>query len=523
MSKTCLHVFCVVAVLCCMAPLSAELPGRLSVSGDRIVDDAGRTVILRGMNVGSKSQRDGHLSWQTPEDYHNLRRWGMTAIRYMIFWGAVEPEPGVYDEEYLRGVDGRIAWARDAGLHVILDMHQDLWGFAVPGGNGMPDWATLDDGQPHKTIGGAWSTAYFVSPKVHRAFDNFWANAPGPDGVGLQDRFALAWRHVAERYRDNPTVAGFDILNEPFIGSEIRRIAVDLWRAFPDIFMDADMPKSAGEFFASLKEEPYPGWFNKAMDEPRRHEHALSVIAPTLHAFERGKMMPMYRRVHAAVREVHPVGIFFLEPCVLANVGTPSAVEPLTDAAGMRDPLQAYMPHFYDITVDTSLAHAPSENRLNVMMRNREAEARRMGMPLLIGEWGAFYGNRDCGDAGRLMGEMLTRSTVGDFYWEYHKGMAGTSYFESLDRPSAVAVGGVPERLSLDRDGASFVMAWTESAGVTAPTLVHLPDAWRGGNVQLEPAGPGHGFEPDSRFPDTVRLVIPPAGNGARRVLTVTR
>jgi len=45
-------------------------------------------------------------------------------------------------------------------------------------------------------------------------------------------------------------------------------------------------------------------------------------------------------------------------------VGTPSFLEPLTDTQGRRDPQQAYMPHFYDITVDTDLAWEPSANRL---------------------------------------------------------------------------------------------------------------------------------------------------------------
>ena len=53
-----------------------------------------------------------------------------------------------------------------------------------------------------------------------RAYDHFWANDPGPGGVGLQDRYAAAWRHVAARFRDAPGVQGFDLFNEPFPGSQ---------------------------------------------------------------------------------------------------------------------------------------------------------------------------------------------------------------------------------------------------------------------------------------------------------------
>jgi endoglycosylceramidase len=62
-------------------------------------------------------------------------------------------------------------------------------------------------------------------PALQRSFDHFWANDPGPGGVGLQDRYAAAWRHVAERFRDNPNVLGYDLLNEPWPGSTWQQCA----------------------------------------------------------------------------------------------------------------------------------------------------------------------------------------------------------------------------------------------------------------------------------------------------------
>jgi len=41
---------------------------------------------------------------------------------------------------------------------------------------------------------------YLVQPAVNRAFDNFWANAAGPGGVGIGDRYAAAWRQVGSRF-----------------------------------------------------------------------------------------------------------------------------------------------------------------------------------------------------------------------------------------------------------------------------------------------------------------------------------
>ena len=56
-------------------------------------------------------------------------------------------------------------------------------------------------------------------PALQRAFDHFWNNDPGPGGVGLQDRYAAAWRHVAAYFRHTPWVLGYDLLNEPWPGT----------------------------------------------------------------------------------------------------------------------------------------------------------------------------------------------------------------------------------------------------------------------------------------------------------------
>jgi endoglycosylceramidase len=56
-------------------------------------------------------------------------------------------------------------------------------------------------------------------PALQHALDHFWNNSPGPGGVGLQDRYAAAWRHVAQRFRSTPGVLGYELFNEPFPGT----------------------------------------------------------------------------------------------------------------------------------------------------------------------------------------------------------------------------------------------------------------------------------------------------------------
>ena len=103
------------------------------------------------------------------------------------------------------------------GVFSLLDFHQDLYNEKFQG-EGWPDWAVQDDGLSNPAT--AFPTNYLTNPALQRAFDHFWANDPGPGGVGLRDRYAAAWRHVAGRFRDTAGVLGYDLMNEPWPGIE---------------------------------------------------------------------------------------------------------------------------------------------------------------------------------------------------------------------------------------------------------------------------------------------------------------
>ncbi|HUH45946.1 MAG TPA: hypothetical protein VLZ54_02235 [Arenibacter sp.] len=88
-----------------------KLPKTITVKGDRFVDDMGRQVILNGINIVSKDKDEGYIFQSGPELYENLAKWGVNCIRFIIIWDRLEPEPGVYNEEYLKEIDQRIALA----------------------------------------------------------------------------------------------------------------------------------------------------------------------------------------------------------------------------------------------------------------------------------------------------------------------------------------------------------------------------------------------------------------------------
>ena len=43
----------------------------------------------------------GDLNSHTSEDYNRMKDWGFNVVRLPISWNYIEPEPEVYDENYL--------------------------------------------------------------------------------------------------------------------------------------------------------------------------------------------------------------------------------------------------------------------------------------------------------------------------------------------------------------------------------------------------------------------------------------
>ena len=102
------------------------------------------------------------------------------------------------------------------GILSLLDFHQDLYNERFQG-EGAPDWAVQDGGLLNPRLG--FPVNYLANLALEHALDAFWGNAPGPGGVGLQARFAAAWRHVAAQFRADPAVLGYELFNEPFPGT----------------------------------------------------------------------------------------------------------------------------------------------------------------------------------------------------------------------------------------------------------------------------------------------------------------
>ena len=114
-------------------------------------------------------------NYVTHEDVALLHRAGFNAIRVPLHYGFFESD----DADGFKLLDQLIVWCRAESLYVVFDMH------AAPGGQ---TGTNIDDSSGYPWL--------YQSPQE-------------------QEHLTAIWRRVARRYGDEPTVLGYDLLNEP--------------------------------------------------------------------------------------------------------------------------------------------------------------------------------------------------------------------------------------------------------------------------------------------------------------------
>ncbi len=239
----------------------------MHIDGPCFKDEFGRTLLLRGVNLGGSSKvpykpdgatyiREGFFDHrnvsfvgrpfpleQADEHFARLRKWGLTFLRFLVTWEAVEhAAPGVYDLEYLEYLYAVAAKAAQYGIRLFIDPHQDMWS-CFSGGDGAPGWTFEVVGMDvtrFQPTGAAFLHPVHGDPlprmiwptnatKLATAtlFTLFFAGddfAPQTKINGqaaqefLQRHYIAAIQQVAMRLKDLSNVVGYDTLNEPLRG-----------------------------------------------------------------------------------------------------------------------------------------------------------------------------------------------------------------------------------------------------------------------------------------------------------------
>lgn len=455
-----------VAILVIAGGLAAGLRSAPQSAPRFITDSEGRALVLHGFstNGGAKSSPDGLPTITEEEVAAEHKDMGTNFVRLLISWRAVEPEPGVYDEEYFDGLEEVIDWYAGRGYSVMLDMHQDLWGaFDELGegqiGNGAPAWATYTDGKA--TVERDQWELHYLDPGIVRAFDHFWGTTG--EHPELMDHYAGAWRAVAERFAEHPAIIAYDLMNESYGGS---------------------------------------------------------TQGP---AFEAGPLTELYQRTTDAIREVDLETWVCIEPQVVGfNWGLSSALRPIEDPSERI----AFCPHLYphplDLGEDYTGKNAHMVDKvIGGWLTNTLKVSQRLGdAPVILGEFGL---NTERPGALEYVEKVLTEmggAGISTAYWSRDAGSWGPyddegnarNLVSSLNRPYPRAVAGTPLRWAAADGELTVEMIPDPVLGV--PTEIYLPPGEfidpvvRGGQIVSWDAGTGLLEVDVADSPDPVTLVV---------------
>jgi len=499
-----------------------ENKGFIQVEGQQFVDADGRDVLFSGINFISKNPQEKYMPKQGVETIEKFKKWGFNCIRLGIIWDGLEPEPGKYNEEYLLEIDKRIQWAGDNDIYVYLDMHQDLYGAKFS--DGAPDWATLDEGKPHYS-GAVWSDSYLISPAVQTAFDNFWANTPAADGIGLQDHYANLWKHIAERYANNTTVIGYDIMNEPFMGSSAQNVMPLILGAYAQVLVETtgQAPPSAEELGEMWANEESRLEALELISTKKKYSKVVDAVYELSADFERNQLQPMYQKMADAIREVDMNHILFLNHNYFVNTGVPTALEATKLPDGSRDPNVAYAAHGYDLVVDTKEVENPSYERVEFIFERIAESGKRMNMPVLIGEWGALHGKSPkMVETSSHLVNLFEEHEFSNTYWAYYGDIQEYPYFkETIIRPYPQRISGDLINYDYNFDTGEFTCTWEEAEESTEPTIIYVPNLkdLSEKDVKMTPPAEQIVFEycTDSR---AGKLLVSPFGKTMKRKLS---
>ena len=189
----------------------------LRTSGQYMVNETNDTILLRGIGLGNWLLPEGYMwhfgeagdrprkiekivedltspefnqkfwkefrkNYITEADIKRIKELGYNSVRpalnARVFM--TEGDTAVFIEENFALLDSLVEWCEKQQLYVILDMH------GAPGGQTGQNIDDSPNNEPE----------LFMNPV-------------------FEHRLTRLWMKLVERYKDNPVVAGYDLLNEP--------------------------------------------------------------------------------------------------------------------------------------------------------------------------------------------------------------------------------------------------------------------------------------------------------------------
>jgi endoglycosylceramidase len=393
-----------------------------------IQDQFGRQLILHGLNTSSSAKGEALRNpWILESDVDREdKEFGFNFVRYLIFWDAIEPQKDNFDAAYLDRVEQRVNWYTSRGMYVMLDMHQDLYSIFL-GGDGAPEWACRTNGAaPISLPGGSPWWLKNIDATVVNSWINFWQYTNHKD---LQDHYILAWQKVMQRFKNNPYVIGYDLMNEPWAG--------DLIKGF-----------ITGEF-------------------------------------ERSQLTAFYNRLIPALRSVEPNKYLFFEPTPApVTFGAPSNLSKITDTRTSSK--LVYAPHCYPYDTHEGNGYTTSSKQnLIDWEKQRLIDVKKHGnIPLMCGEFGLSPTQAGFADYLEDFNKVFDRNQWHWTYWSNDQGgwsplnadRSETLILQYLVRTFPKATAGKIDSFSFDALTKKFEMTFTSNGAISQPTEIFVPN-----------------------------------------------
>jgi endoglucanase len=161
---------------------SAVAPtGFIRQQGDKLVDGQGKPMTFKGVAFGNEvwnSDPNPFNSDHSGIDFLRVKEMGMNSVRFYLNYKWFEDDSKPYEYKAIgwQWLDQNISWAKQNGLSLVLNMHFPQGGYQS-GGQG----------------------------------DALWNNPAN------QQRLTALWTTIADRYRNETTIGGYGLLNEPIV------------------------------------------------------------------------------------------------------------------------------------------------------------------------------------------------------------------------------------------------------------------------------------------------------------------